>query len=158
MTHVIIVKNDHHGEEVWRYDGTIVERGPTWIKLEAIYTSPDRMTDYHTFRQGDRFVEWFYSDRWYSIFQMHDVDDDRLKGWYCNISRPAVFANGVIAADDLALDLFVAPDGTLTVLDEDEFEALPLDPATRRAARDALAELRERVTRRQTPFEAIYQG
>ena len=100
MTDVIIVKNNHRGEEVWRYGGTIVERGPTWIKLEATYTSPDRVTEYHTFRHGDHFVEWFYSDRWYSIFQMYDVDDGRLKGWYCNISRPAVFANGTIAADD----------------------------------------------------------
>lgn len=152
---ITIIKNDHTGGEVWRYEGTILERGPTWIKLEAIYRSPDRVTDYHTFRQGDRFVEWFYSDRWYSIFEMYDVDDGRLKGWYCNLSRPAVFANGTIAADDLALDLFVAPDGTLTVLDEDEFDALPLDSRTRQAVCDALDELRERVARRQEPFGAI---
>ena len=33
----------------------------------------------------------------------------------------------VIQADDLALDMFIAPNGAITVLDEDEFAALPLD-------------------------------
>lgn len=152
---ITVVKNDHGGKEVWRYEGTILARSATCIKLEATFNRPDSVTPYHTFRRGDRFVEWFYSDRWYSIFEMHDVDDDHLTGWYCNISRPAVFADGQVIADDLALDLFVAPDGALTVLDEDEFEALPLDEATRQAARAALAELREMVERRSSPFEAL---
>jgi predicted RNA-binding protein associated with RNAse of E/G family len=42
----------------------------------------------------------------------------------------------------LALDLLVYPDGGQLVLDEDEFIALPLSPAVRTAARQALAELR----------------
>ncbi|NLE52242.1 MAG: DUF402 domain-containing protein [Chloroflexi bacterium] len=155
MMEITIVKNNHRGDEVWRYHGMVLARGQTWVKLEAYFDRPDRVTPYHIFRQGDRFVEWFYSDRWYSIFEMHDVDDDHLTGWYCNISRPAVFVDGKVMADDLALDLFVAPDGALTVLDEDEFEALPIDDATRQAARAALAELREMAARRHPPFEAV---
>src|SRR5690606_19395595 len=88
MMEITIVKNNHRGDEVWRYHGMVLARGQTWIKLEAYFDRPDRVTPYHIFRQGDRFVEWFYSDRWYSIFEMHDVDDDHLTGWYCNISRP----------------------------------------------------------------------
>lgn len=152
---ITVIKNDHEGAEVWRYYGTLLERGPGWVKLEARFNRPDRVTPYHTFRWGDRFVEWFYADRWYSIFQMHDVDDDRLVGWYCNISRPAVFYDATVAADDLALDLFVAPDGALTVLDEAEFAALPLDKDTRQAAQAALDELRGLVTARSAPFDAL---
>ena len=37
----------------------------------------------------------------------------------------------------------MAPDGTQTVLDEDEFAALDLDAETRRQARTALKELQQ---------------
>lgn len=152
---ITVIKNDHRGREVWRYHGTLLERGPTWIKLEAFFSRPDVVTDYHIFRQGDRFIEWFYSDRWYNIFEMYSQVDGRLVGWYCNITRPAIIERDVVRADDLALDVFVMPGGALTVLDEDEFEALPLDPATRQAARDALAELRTMIATGSPPFESL---
>jgi hypothetical protein len=41
----------------------------------------------------------------------------------------------------LALDLLVFPDGRQIVLDEDEFNALPLSEAERQSALAALAEL-----------------
>lgn len=152
---ITVIKNDHTGQEVWRYSGRVLARGADWVQLEAFFNRPDVQTVYHTFRQGDRFVEWFYTDRWYSIFEMHDVDDDRLVGWYCNISRPAIIDADTVRADDLALDLFVAPTGTLTVLDEDEFAALPLAEADRMHARRALDDLKRLVASRQPPFDAL---
>ena len=104
-------KLNEGGEIVWHYDGRVLSRTATMVKLEAHFNRTDYVADYHTFRQGDRFVEWFYSDRWYNIFQMHDVDDDRLKGWYCNLTRPARIETDAIYAEDLALDLMVYPDG-----------------------------------------------
>jgi len=155
MKHITVIKNDHTGREIWRYEGRVLDRGATWVHLEALFNRPDTSTPYHTFRQGDRFVEWYYSDRWYSIFEMHAVDDDQLTGWYCNISRPAVLGSDTITADDLALDLFVSPSGVMTVLDEDEFAALPLDEDVRAAAEQALGELQQMVITRQPPFETI---
>jgi hypothetical protein len=152
---ITVIKNDHTGREVWRYTGQVIARGTTWVQLEAHFNRADKTTPYHTFRQGDRFIEWFYSDRWYNIFEMHDVDDDHLVGWYCNITRPADLRADTIHADDLALDVFVAPDGRITVLDEDEFAALPLDETTRGQARQALADLLHRVESRQPPFAGI---
>jgi predicted RNA-binding protein associated with RNAse of E/G family len=153
---ITVIKNDHCGREVWRYTGRVLARGTTWVQLEARFErAHDVITPYHIFRRGDRFVEWFFSDRWYNIFEMHDVDDDHLKGWYCNITRPALLAGDTIYADDLALDLFVAPDGTNTVLDEEEFAALSLDETTRAQAKRALQELQERVAARHPPFDAI---
>jgi len=153
---ITVIKNDYRGCEVWRYTGRVLERGATWVRLEARFNRPhDLHTAYHTFRRGDRFVEWFFSDRWYNIFEMHDVDDDRLTGWYCNITRPARLEEAAIYADDLALDVFIAPDGTITVLDEDEFAALSLDETTRAQAQQALRELQEMVAARRPPFDAI---
>jgi hypothetical protein len=152
---ITIIKKDHAGREVFRYSGQVIARDTTWVQLEALFSFPDRQTAYHTFRRGDRFIEWHYSDRWYNILEMYDVDDDRLKGWYCNVTRPAAFGPDTIRADDLALDMFVAPDGTMTVLDEDEFAALPLDESTREKARQALEEIKRLVEARQPPFQAI---
>lgn len=152
---VNVVKNDHAGREILRYTGRVLARGSTWTKLEAFFSRPDVQTDYHTFRRGDRFVEWFYSDRWYNVFEMHDVDDDRLVGWYCNVTRPAVITPETIRADDLALDVFITPGGTISVLDEDEFAALPLDAPTRAQARQALDEIRRLAATRQPPFGPV---
>ena len=80
-----------------------------------------------TLKRNDRFVETFYSDRWYNIFEIYDRDDDHFKGWYCNIGKPAIIEDDFVSYVDLALDLWVSADGTQTVLDEDELEELNLD-------------------------------
>lgn len=152
---ITVIKCDHTGREVWRYSGRELALGPGWVQLEARFNRADVHTPYHTFRQGDRFVEWFFADRWYNIFAMHDVADDHLTGWYCNITRPARIAADTVCADDLALDIFVSPQGAITVLDEEEFAALPLDEATRQGALAALAELIACVQTRQPPFDRI---
>ncbi|MBE9508279.1 MAG: DUF402 domain-containing protein, partial [Chloroflexi bacterium] len=86
------------------------------------------------------------------IFEIHG-GDGRLKGWYCNITRPARIDAREVAAEDLALDLWVAPDGECRVLDEDEFAALPLTPVEREAAQQALAELQAMVKQQVPPFD-----
>jgi protein associated with RNAse G/E len=106
-------------------------------------------------KHGDLFIELFYVDRWYNIFEIHDRDDNTLKGWYCNVSQPAVFETDErISFVDLALDLWVAPDGKQTVLDEDEFIALSLDNKLKDKALDALEQLKSIFTT-STPFKLI---
>ena len=144
---VLVIKNNPQGKEMLRYEGVVLERSGSETRLEAIFQRDDINLEYTVFRRGDRFVEWFYSDRWYNVFEIHDVDDDHLKGWYCNFTRPAHFEDGRIAADDLALDLWVYPDGRALVLDRDEFEALALTEEERSAVLEALEELKARLGR-----------
>ncbi len=142
MTNAITVyKLDHTGREVWQYPGRVLARDAHSIRLEAFFNRDDMPLGYTTFKRGDRFVETFYTDRWYNIFAVYDRDDGALKGWYANICRPAMFDEQSVRCDDLALDVWVSPDGQATVLDEDEFAALPLPAADRAAARLALAQL-----------------
>jgi len=83
---------------------------------------------------------------------MHDRDDDRVMGWYCNVGRPAVLeAEDRLSYVDLPLDLWVAPDGTQTVLGEDEFAALDLDAETRQQALAALEELQKLFAANKNP-------
>jgi protein associated with RNAse G/E len=145
MTLITVIKRNAQGEEIWRYTGMLVRREGSALHIEAPYNYKDIEFMGINIRHGDPFVEVFYTDRWYNIFEIHDRDDGHLKGWYCNVGKPAVEeGEGVISYIDLALDLWIAPDGMQTVLDEDEFAALNLDPATRTQALAALTELQTR--------------
>ncbi len=151
MPEITVHKLNLSGKETFRYTGIVLAREPNRLVLEARFNRPD--LDFHgvVMAEGDRFVETYYSDRWYNIFEMHDRTDDHLKGWYCNISRPATIEEDSVSFVDLALDLLVYPDGRQLVVDEDEFAALPLDEAERSQARRALDEL-------QREFSEKYQG
>ncbi len=128
------------------------------IVLEARWQRDRRNLGYLILEPGDRFIEFFFADRWYNIFEIHAGVDDRLKGWYCNIARPGVFADDILSAVDLALDLFVCPDGRTLTLDQAEFDALNLqcdDPEAWRRSLAAMDELRAIVAARRAPFDAI---
>lgn len=140
---IVVDKLDTHGELKWRYEGEVIARGADWLRLEAFFDRDDVPFMDTFLKRGDRFVETYYTNRWYNIFEIYDRDDGALKGWYCNVTRPAVYADGRVEYVDLFLDLWVSADGSQTVLDEGEFLAAELDRETRLAARGALDELRK---------------
>jgi len=143
METVTVIKRNLDGQETWRYSGSVLQRSSHFVRLEASFNRPDMPFFGIMLCQGDRFVETYYADRWYNIFEIHDHKDDTLKGWYCNIAYPAVLKDDEVSYIDLALDLLVYPDGKKLVLDEDEFQALPISDQDRTIARAALAELQE---------------
>jgi protein associated with RNAse G/E len=142
MTLITVIKRDAQGQVLWRYNGQVLHRTPTQVVLEAYFNRPYLPFQGITLKRHDRFIETYYIDRWYNLNEIYDRDDGGLKGWYCNISRPAELDGETVAYDDLALDLWVTPNGEQTVLDEDEFAALELEPGVRKRARETLAELR----------------
>ena len=155
MSRYTVHKLNTRGEPVVTYEATLAERLPDGVRLDAQWTRPPLPLGYTTFETGDRFVEWFYTGRWYNIFEIHAADGT-LKGWYCNIAEPAIITASTITCRDLLLDLWVGADGQTRVLDEDEFAAdMELDAATRAAAERALAELLDRVCQRVAPFDAL---
>jgi hypothetical protein len=145
---LIIIKKNHLGQETWRYSGRLVERTDHQIILEAFFDRDDMDLHGMPLRRGDRFRETWYSDRWYNIFEIFAVEDGRLRGWYCNIGRPAEFSERQLSYEDLALDLLVFADGRQIVLDEDEFEALEIAPETRQSALTALQDLQRQFQAR----------
>jgi protein associated with RNAse G/E len=155
LTDITIRKLDHRGCETWRYTGVVLERDATWVRLQAYFNRSNTDAGYVVFRQGDRFIERFYSDRWYNLFEIHDVRDDHLKGWYCNLARPATITADEISCEDLALDVWIDPAGQITLLDEEEFEALPLDAREHYRVSQAVEEVRAQVERREPPFNVI---
>ena len=141
MSGVTVYKLDENGEQVWAYPARELARGPHMVRLEAFFNRENIDLGFAIFARGDRFVEYFYNDRWYNVFAVHDGNSTRLKGWYCNICRPAILGEDAIRCEDLALDLWVSADGQSLVLDEDEFAALSLSSEERAVATAALGEL-----------------
>ena len=152
---ITIRKLDAAGIEQLSYQGTLVARGPGWICIDAVFALPQRDLGYVTLCPGDRFREWFYADRWYNIFRVSAADGGALKGWYCNITRPAQITQSQVAAEDLALDVFVYPDGRWRLLDEAEFEALELPARERHCAMEAVSAIQALLAARQPPFDEI---
>ncbi|MCC6616276.1 MAG: DUF402 domain-containing protein [Anaerolineae bacterium] len=155
MSSITVEKRDYQGKTLIRYQGEVIERSAQHVCLVAHFALNDVDAGYVVFRKGDTMTEWFFSDRWYNIFKLQDVEDGRLKGWYCNVTRPAVIGEDLIHADDLALDVFVTPEGSFTVLDEDEFAELELEVNERRAASGAIEALRIAVQARTGTFAEI---
>ena len=122
-----VLKKNLDGKVMYEYDGVLLARGGNSITLEALFDRADMPFMDILLKKGDRFVEHYYSDRWYNIFVVYDRDDGKLKGWYCNIGKPASIEDSVVSYVDLALDLWVSAEGEQTVLDEDEFAKLDLD-------------------------------
>ena len=137
-----VQKKNLAGEVTWKYDGVVLMRKDNAIVLEALFNRDDMPFMDIVLKRNDRFLETFYNDRWYNLFEIHDRDDDKLKGWYCNVGMPAEFKDGVVSYVDLALDLWVSVDGKQTVLDEDEFEELNLSEELRSNALNGMAELK----------------
>ena len=138
---ISVLKLDVEGRETWRYEAKVLKVTERAVLLVAGFNRPEMMFHGILLGEGDPFIEIYYADRWYNLYEIHDKGDGRIKGWYCNISLPAEFGPDTVSYVDLALDLLVYPDGRMQVLDEDEFAALELDETRRENARRVLLEL-----------------
>ena len=142
------------------YQGELLSEQPGYRLVRARWERPTIDLGYVVFETGDVFYEHYYAERWFNIFQIESVGG-QLKGWYCNVTRPAVFAADVITSEDLELDLFVSPArDTLLRLDMDEFAArgfAEADPDLHQAALAALDELEHLARAGASPFDRSWR-
>ena len=139
------------------YRCKLLQRTSTHMLVLALWEWPPLDLGYVVLEPGDQFYEHFYSDRWYNIFELY-ATDGQLKGWYCNLTRPARLYETIIESEDLELDVFVSPDRqTILMLDQDEYNARGLEqhePDAHQAVMSALDELIGMVKRGEAPFTA----
>ncbi len=153
-----IIKRAPDGRVIMEYSGALARRQTAMIVIDATWERQDHDLGYTVFAQGDRFIEFFYSDQWFNVLRIHRGTDGSLKGWYCNITRPAMIADATITYDDLYLDIWVDATYQTLLLDEDEFMAATLDEATRARARVAVETILHWVAERRGPFADPMQG
>ncbi|MEW2415613.1 DUF402 domain-containing protein [Streptomyces sp. NPDC046866] len=121
-----------------RYPAAVVADTGDRITVRAPWAA-DGVRDFGfvRFEPGDVFTEHFWRTRWYAVKEVR-TGEGVLKGWYCDVTRPAVVRDGEILVEDLDLDLWVSADGSQVLrLDEDEFAASGLAERDPRSAAEA---------------------
>ena len=154
-----VVKLAPDGSEAARYQGEVVgHRDDSWMLVRATWTNRTVDIGELSFCPGDSLLEWFsplYPFNAFAVFS----PNERLKGWYANVTHPARLD---VAADppvliwhDLFLDLVGLPDGSFTLRDDDELLASGLanaNPELHARIIGARSELIRRFECRLLPF------
>src|SRR5690349_24409609 len=120
MAMITVNKLNPLGEKTIQYQGEVLDRLTDEIIIQAYWNHSPKDLGYVCFEPGDRFIEHYYVNHWFTIFEISDSSNER-KGWYCNIAEPADIREDQILQKDLLLDVWVDPSGKPLVLDEDEF-------------------------------------
>jgi uncharacterized protein len=155
---ITIVKLDPRGAERLRYTGEVISRSQHEVVVQASWTMKERDLGYTRFEPGDRFIEFYYTDRWFNIFDIAQKDGPR-KGWYCNITEPARVMDNSIEQVDLFLDVWVDLIGKTLILDEDEFAAATMLSTTQRLrAQQGLQTLLDMIEKRQEVFSSLAES
>lgn len=152
---IVVHKLAYDGHETWRWSGKLVERREKLTVIDAVFNGAPRDLGYMKLENTDLYHEFYYADRWFNIFQVFR-EDGPLKGWYCNICKPASFFGNEISFVDMVLDVFVYPDRQSLVLDEEDFEKnaeTVYSPGDATKAKSAVAELLAMVEQHQHPFD-----
>ncbi|MEV7079337.1 DUF402 domain-containing protein [Streptomyces sp. NPDC093516] len=138
---VVLVKA---GRTKIRYAGELLADDGTRLAVRAAWAGAGvRDFGFVRFEPGDVFTEYYWRDRWYAVKEVRSATGG-LKGWYCDVTRPAVRSGAELVVEDLDLDLWRSADGAdVRRLDEDEFAASGLAATDPEAARAALAALDE---------------
>ncbi|GAA1988938.1 DUF402 domain-containing protein [Catenulispora subtropica] len=144
------------------YPATVLHDDGDHVAVRAPWfgDSPRDM-GFEVFEPGDVWIEHFWRTRWFSIKEVRTADGT-VKGWYCDVARPAAVtvdppAGPRIAIADLDLDLWLSADHARVLrLDEDEFEASGLADREPETAARAVASLDElEATARADGFKAL---
>lgn len=141
LLEVVLTKG---GRTKMRYPAELLSDDGTRIVVRAPFAGGAvRDFGFVRFEPGDVFTEFYWRDRWFAVMEVRDPAGT-LKGWYCDIARPAVLADGRLVVEDLDLDLWRSADGTdVRRLDEDEFEESGITRSDPKAAASAVAALEE---------------
>jgi protein associated with RNAse G/E len=153
------LKYDGRLHREWRARLVRVE-GPH-VVVEGEFEETVEHSQLGTIAQGTVSTEYFWTDRWYSVFRFREPDKT-LRNYYCNINKPASFDDQLLTFVDLDIDVLVSPDNTYRVLDEDEFEAnaarYQYSSEVHERVPRARAELIDLIERREFPFNESASG
>jgi protein associated with RNAse G/E len=150
---VRVLKYD--GAEYRRWVATLAKQDDSLIILNAEFEADVQHYLLGEIGRGTRTIEYYWLDRWYSIFRFLK-NDGSTRLFYCNANMPPNMSDGILSYVDLDVDILVQPDFSYQVLDLEEFEmnsaryAYPED--VKAQARNAVDQLISMIETRQFPF------
>jgi predicted RNA-binding protein associated with RNAse of E/G family len=106
--------------------------------------------------KGTVTISHYWIDRPYNVY--HWLRDGRTLAWYFNVTEPPVISYDLVEYLDLVVDVLITPDGTTTVLDEDD---LPEDLSPGRRAivargLEAVTSAPQRLTKEMEAASRLY--
>ncbi len=104
------------------WTATLIDRTPPLLVFEGIFEIDVDHDGLGHIPAGTVSREFYWLDRWYSIFRFHKPDGT-LRNYYCNVNMPPIFSGMALDYVDLDIDVVVWPDASYQVLDIAEFEA-----------------------------------
>lgn len=92
------------------------------VTTQKVYPSSPIIINGNTVLGDDFSAIWFvFTGLWYDIGKIYNTDN-QWTGYYCDIIKPVHRDTNKFEIVDLFLDLWVSPDGSYAIQDEDEFE------------------------------------
>lgn len=155
MSEISVHSCKHDGRVRRSWPARISRLEGSLIVLEASFVEEVRHPLIGTIEAGTLSTEFFWTDRWFSVFRFQ-TPEGRLLKFYCNINTPPRLESGVLSFVDLDVDILVDTDFSYTILDEEEFkihsELYNYPPAYLESVRQAIEELLNLIESRQFPF------
>jgi len=132
----------------------LIDRNDPLIVLTGEFDRDVEHSGLGSICKGTISYEYFRLDRWYNIFRFHEPDGS-LRNYYCNVTMPPTFENGVLDYVDLDIDVIVWPDFSFEVVDRDDFETNALKygytDAIRKRTEESVRELVSMTSSGQLP-------
>ena len=101
LTNVVLTKA---GRVKIRYQARLLADNGIRISVLAPWSASGvRDFGFVRFEPGDMFTEHYWRDRWYAVKEVRD-GEGVLKGWYCDITRPAVVRDSVAGGTELEVE------------------------------------------------------
>jgi protein associated with RNAse G/E len=106
----IVVRSCKHDGRVQRsWPARVARRAGPLFVLDAFFAEEIRHDLIGTIEAGTLSTEFFWTDRWYSVFRFQTPGGGLLK-FYCNINTPPTFAQNFLTFVDLDVDVLVQPE------------------------------------------------
>lgn len=136
LPRIVEVKRTLRGGEK-RFDCAVLARSGG--HLVVLFVAPEAMLVHGVaLPAGTVTFGHFWSDRPYNVYHWLDAATGATIGYYFNLSAETRFEGERLEWRDLAVDVLALPDGSVTVLDEDELPPdLPEELGRRIAAAKA---------------------
>ncbi|MGB7068938.1 MAG: DUF402 domain-containing protein [Pyrinomonadaceae bacterium] len=111
-----------------KYDGSkqrgwkcsLVRRCGPLLEFVGAFDEKVDHKDLGLIRRGTVSYEYYWLDRWYSVFRFHEPAG-ALRNYYCNINMPPVIREDSLEYVDLDIDVLVQADMSYNVLDREDF-------------------------------------
>ncbi len=137
------------------WNARVIEEDKSSIILYGEFEEEIRHQHLGVIKPGTKSYEYYWFERWYSIFRFHEPDGS-LRNFYCNVNQPPVFENNILDYVDLDIDVIVWKDKQRQILDIDEFESnakkYRYSKQIVKKALESLRELLELIDKQQFPF------